>query len=441
VFLKKISFPAALAIVLCLTSSAIAQEDWLDSYIKRPEPKSGWTVKSHEKEGNLEVVCLNLTSQVWRGITWKHRIWIYRNKQTTSDLSLLLITGGRAKRERRFGEDLLSQSGGTVAILDSIPNQPLFNKLREDDLIAHTFLQYIKTGERDWPVLLPMTKSAVKAMDAIQEFSKKNWPKNPVKRFVPTGGSKRGWTTWLTGIADKRVAGIIPIVYDNLNVGAQMKHQIATWGKYSRQIDEYTKRGLQSLFDTKRGKELSALVDPYSYRHRIKDMPKLVINATNDAYWTLDALNLYWSDLGNNKNILYVPNQPHGIRDIDRVVASAAAFMRRLGENKTLPKLEWKHQATADRTSIHVNPKEKPLEVRVWVALADTKDFRKSRWRMNVLEANASGRYETFYETPDKGFKAFFVEVKYGSEKHTYTLSTSIRIIGKGLSKKQAKLY
>jgi PhoPQ-activated pathogenicity-related protein len=432
-------FPVALMALAIFALPGLAQEDWLNDYIKRPEPKSGWTVKSHDKEKDVEVVCLDMTSQVWRGITWKHRVWIYRSTKVSSDISLLLITGGRARREKRFGVDLVLASGGTVAILDSIPNQPLFNNLREDDLIAHTFLQYFKTGEKDWPLLLPMTKSAVKAMDAIEEFSRKTWPENPVKRFVPTGGSKRGWTTWLTGIADKRVAGIVPIVYDNLNVEAQMKHQIGTWGKYSQQIDEYTKRGIQKHMGTPRGIKLGALVDPYSYRHKFQKLPKLLINATNDAYWTLDALNLYWDGIGSNKNVLYVPNQPHGIRDIDRVVATAGAFVRRLSQHKLLPQLTWKHKVTAERTSITVDPKEKPLEVRVWVALSDSKDFRKARWKMNILEADEAGRYATFYETPDKGYKAFFVELKYGPAKQAFTLSTAIKILGRGLTAKKSK--
>src|SRR5262249_44914936 len=159
-----------------------------------------------------------------------------------------------------------------------------------------TFVRYVKTKDENWPLLFPMVKSVVKAMDALQEFSKQEW-KEPVESFIITGGSKRGWTSWLTGASDRRVKAIAPMVIDTLNMPEQMPHQLESFGgKYSEQIADYTTRGLTELSKTPEGKRLLEMVDPYSYRDKL-GLPKMLILGNNDPYWSTDALNLYWDGL------------------------------------------------------------------------------------------------------------------------------------------------
>ena len=49
-----------------------------------------------------------------------------------------------------------------------------------------------------------MVKSAVRAMDAVEQCVEREWS-HKVETFTVTGASKRGWTTWLTGAVDPRV--------------------------------------------------------------------------------------------------------------------------------------------------------------------------------------------------------------------------------------------
>ena len=210
-------------------------------------------------------------------------------------------------------------------MLRHVPFQPLFDGLTEDRAIALTFDRYLETGDNEWPLLLPMVKTVVRAMDTIQTFAAQEWGVQ-IGSFTVAGASKRGWTTWLTGAVDARATALAPIVIDVVNMGAQMKHASDTWGAPSPEIAPYTERHLPERLASPGGQSLLDIVDPYSYRHSLLQ-PKLIINGTNDKYWPLDALNLYWSELQGEKYILYVPNQGHDIKDYDRVIGSLVAFI------------------------------------------------------------------------------------------------------------------
>ena len=106
-----------------------------------------------------------------------------------------------------------------------------------------------------------MTKSAVRAMDLIQEFSKKELHHN-TKGFIVSGASKRGWTTWLTGANDKRVVAIAPMVIDMLNMSVNIPYQKVVWGDYSIEIEDYVKLGLAQEFGTNKENDLVKMNRP-----------------------------------------------------------------------------------------------------------------------------------------------------------------------------------
>ena len=158
---------------------------------------------------------------------------------------------------------LAERAGAVAAAVNKVPNQPLYDGRKEDALIAYTFDQFLKTGDREWPLLFPMTKSAVRAMDAVQAFCGEGGGAKPA-RFVVAGASKRGWTTWLTAAADARVAGIAPMVIDMLNMKAQTRWAEQVYGRQSEKIGDYTNLNLIERMDDPRMVELRSWVDPYS---------------------------------------------------------------------------------------------------------------------------------------------------------------------------------
>lgn len=409
--------------------------DGLRKYVARPEAVYRWEMREKITRGTSTVYDLELVSQDWQGIVWEHQLQVYQPANAKPATTMLLWNqGGRANEGSiAFGLELAEKIGTPVAFLYGIPKQPLFLGKREDALIAETFVRYLDTKDERWPLLFPMVKSLVKAMDALQEFGEREW-KLPVKSFIVTGASKRGWTTWLTAASDSRVKAIAPMVIDTLNMKAQGPYQLKSFGHYSEQIRDYTERGLVPTPETAEAQRLWAMVDPWVYRERLT-MPKLLINGVNDPYWTTDAMNLYWDDLPANKWVTYVPNAGHnleqhhenGEKDRTRAVNALAAFAKHNIRDNPMPQLRWKHDDASGQARLTVDSDHVPKAARLWVASAPTRDFRLARWKDQALTTSKS--IVANVTPPTTGCVAFFAELDFEIDSLPHQLSTQMRIL------------
>jgi len=315
----------------------------LHDYVKRPEPKFSWKQTSGQIDHNLGTIySLRLTSQEWKGIVWQHNLQVFVPAELIYPSTMLLVVSGGSnssqpdKEDMELGLKLANLSGSACAVLSQVPNQPLYDGKGEDDLIAYTFEKYLELEDATWLLLLPMVNSAIKAMDALQTFINQTLQVT-IKDFVIMGASKRGWTSWLTAAVDSRIKATMPIVIDTLNMPDQMKYQLEVWGSYSEEIGDYTVRGIQDHLGTEMGQNLVSIVDPYSYREQLT-MPKLSVIGTNDNYWVLDAMNLYWDGLPDPKYVLYVPNSGHNLEDRERAISGLTGFYRFVASDRDLPR-------------------------------------------------------------------------------------------------------
>lgn len=427
---------ASLGLALVLGGVASVRAD-LAEYVKRPEPKYTWTLKEKIDHPLGTVYDLRMTSQVWQDIPWEHQLQVYQPKDAKPNgVMFLWNTGGNANQLTiLLGMEIAKRVKAPVAFLYNIPNQPLLDGKKEDALIAETFVRYLKTKDENWPLLFPMVKSVVKAMDTLQAFSEKEW-KQPTKQFIISGGSKRGWTSWLTGAADPRVKAIAPLVIDVLNMQQQMPHQLKSFGDYSQMIQDYTNTGLVPMPTSPEAKKLWNMVDPWAYRDRLT-MPKLMILGNNDPYWTVDALNLYWDDLKGDKYVMYVPNAGHDLRQMDkdgkpdfsRVVGGLSAWTYIQSNGKKMPKLDWMHENQGDKLALTAATDQVPKGARLWVATAPTRDFRKATW--NEAPATLKDNVVTgSVQPPKEGCIAFYAELDYEVDGLKYHLSTQMRVAG-----------
>lgn len=420
----------------------VAPEKALSAYLDKADESYRWELREELEVGGCDVMRLHMTSQTWQNVPWRHVMYVIRPKQLDESRTdgVLLIGGGRwragwpdngpesveLRGEAQLMAAVAQQFGCVIGVLLQVPFQPMMGDKYEDEIIAATFAQYLKTGDPEWPLLLPMVKSAVRGMDTIVAASEKHWQLT-VNEFTVTGASKRGWTTWLTGASDSRATAIAPIVIDMLNMNVQMKHQLAAWGKYSEQIGDYTELDLPKYLDTPQGKDLQTIVDPFSYRKSLKQ-PKLLIFGTNDRYWPVDASSQYWEELEEPKYMLQVPNQGHSIDDYGRLIGTLASVHRSLHGDEKLPEMNWEFTENDGKVTLRIRAKGPVDKVSIWKAETSDRDFREAKWSQHPTKRIGDDLFEYELTKPSSGNVALFGEVLTRSKFMPGFFSTTVGV-------------
>jgi PhoPQ-activated pathogenicity-related protein len=417
--------------------ATVAPADLLTDYVATPDPSTAVEPLGSGTVAGARWRTCRLTSQTWKDAAWTHELSMVMpaEAQDTSRMVLWIDGGSGGKVPRgtmteptdavRILAAVANASGLPAAVVRQVPFQPMFGDLHEDGLIAHTFVEYTKTGDPTWPLLLPMVKSAVEAMNAAAGEAREHWGAS-VEEFIVTGASKRGWTTWLSAAVDQRVKGIVPMVIDMLSLADHVKLQVASFGRMSEELGDYTSRGIEKLLATPRGRELVQIVDPYAYRDRYT-MPKVIALGTNDPYWPLEACGLYYDGLPGPRWVSYCPNAGHGLPTA-RVAALVAAVGRHVAGIEPLPPVDWRFDAAADGAECIVRCETKPERVTLWTAASPSRDFRKARWSSQPV-AGAGPEWRTPLPAPQDGFAAGLVELEFAREPVPLVLTSGVKVL------------
>lgn len=437
----------AASIITTALLSAAEKRTALDRYVAAPDPNYKYELISTMKGEGFTTFVLDMTSQSWRSASevdrplWKHWVTITKPDKVKSDIGFLFITGGSNNSKPPSAPDpmlrgLAIDTQTIVTELRMVPNQPLTfageTKGRtEDALIAYTWDKYLRGGDEFWPARLPMTKSAVRAMDAVTAFARSDVGGGmEVSRFVVAGASKRGWTTWTTAAVDKRVIAIVPLVIDLLNVIPSFEHHWQVYGFWAPAIRDYVDMKIVDWSRTPQYKALMKIEEPYEYRDRLT-MPKMIINATGDQFFLPDSSQFYFDDLKGEKHLRYVPNADHSLRKSD-AADTLHAFYQSIVNGTKRPEFSWKFEKDG---SIKLKTSDKPAEVKLWQAgNPEKRDFRLEtigpNWKESTLEETGTGQYTARIDSPAKGWAAFFVELTYPSGgKHPFKFTTGVRVI------------
>ncbi|MEJ2702011.1 MAG: PhoPQ-activated pathogenicity-related family protein [Sedimentisphaerales bacterium] len=434
--------------VLILTATQFAAGTALDDYVAAPDASYSYHVAKTIPGPGYTAYVIELTSQTWRSknevdrTLWKHWLTIIKPNNATSDTALLWINGGSNRKSPPDAPDkmivgIALTANAVVADIKQVPNEPLTfpdggGPRSEDGIIAYTFVKFMATGDATWPLLLPMVKSAVRAMDTVQKhLTSLDTGAINIKHFVVSGGSKRGWTTWLTAAVDKRVVAIAPAVIDVLNMDEQMQHHFAAYGFYSQAIADYEDLDVFEKLSSPQAEPLLKTVDPYEYRDRYANIPKLLINSSGDQFFLPDSAQFYFADLPGEKHLRYVPNTDHGLGGSD-APQSLLAFFKSVLTGEDRPNFTW---TVRDDDSIEVKiGATRPSTVKLWQATNPTaRDFRLQTigkvWESSDLSEQGPGRYVAKVPAPPKGWTAFFVELSYPSSSgflHKFTTEVHV---------------
>lgn len=423
------------------------RETALDTYVHAPDSHYSYELIKKSRQPGGAVFLIQMTSQQWRKpgevdrTLWKHWLTIYKPASVITSTGMLFITGGLNKDEHpKPSAELASIAETThsvVAELRDVPNQTLtftgdpYGPRKEDEIIAYTWRKFLETGDETWPLRLPMTKAAVRAMDTVTSFAaSKDGGGVKVDRFFVAGASKRGWTTWTTAAVDPRVVAIAPMVIDVLNVVPSFRHHYGSYGFWATSVKNYYDEKLMDEINSPNYAKLMAIEDPFSYRERFT-MPKLLINASGDQFFLPDSAKFYFDKLPGESHLLYEANADHSLKGTD-VIESLTAFYQSVIDASPRPKVEWKMQPEG---TLRVTVSQTPATVRLWQATnPDHRDFRLEAigpaYRETALNAVSPNVYEIRVPRPEKGWTAFFVELTFtASGRFPFKFTTPVYVV------------
>ncbi len=431
--------------------------DILKQYVDTPDPAYGWNLVHSAPGDGYTLHAIEMTSQTWLTEAevdrplWTHWLMVVEPDEIRSDHGFLYISGGRNGGDPPEQANPLAlqpalATGSFTAELRMVPNQPLtfvgddYGERVEDELIAYGWDKFLQGEDPIWLARLPMTKAAVRAMDTMTAFAaSEDGGGNDVNRFVVAGGSKRGWTTWTTGMVDERVVAIAPIVIDMLNLEPSFIHHWKAYGFWAPAVGDYEREGIMDWFGDPRYLELQQIVEPYQHLEKL-DMPKYLINATGDQFFLSDSSQFYFDDLVGEKHLRYVPNTEHSLGGSDAAVGFLA-FYQAILEDVERPDVDWSVEADEMGGSITawVTNGMEPSQVLLWQASnEETRDFRVDTigrsWTSTAVEPGADGRWTGAIDTPERGWTAFYLEFAFpGPGEAPFQFSTEIKVVPEDL--------
>lgn len=371
---------------------------------------------------------IRMTSGEWldskkvENVDWLHYVDIVIPKETQTDTGIMFIDSG-VNDENYFRLDSTSVSyalrtKSVIVNIHNIPAQPVTflasdqESFYEDDLIAFAWNQFLEGGAKqkdiEWLPRLPMTRAVVRSMDLAQEITLQN--NVNVKDFVVSGASKRGWTAWTTAAVDDRVVAVVPMVIDMLNMVPSFENHYRSYGEFSPAVQSYVNYNIQDWMETDEFKTLMSYVEPYYFKEKFT-MPKYLINAGSDEFFSTDSWRFYYDELPGDKLLRYVPNTNHSLNG-RYLNDDLISYFYRIINDIDMPTLKWE---LSDNNLNVVLDYEGNYNVSIWNAKNQNgRDFRLWQegelWQKINIQKSNDNNYQVEIKDKSNGYEAIMME-------------------------------
>ena len=435
-----------LLVVSCSSETSI--ENPFEAYLSVPHPSYQYELESVIEGDSHKTYVISLISQEWspgehvREPVWKHWLTVVVPDEVSHETALLMIGSGTKDDELPENPhpiilEAALATNSITAHIHNVPSQPItfigdeYGPRSEDEIIAYGWRQFLEGGADNddaiWLGRLPMTASAMRAMDTVTDFADAELGL-AINNYVLTGASKRGWTTWTTAIFDDRVIAIAPAVIDLLNVDPSFKHHWRVYGEWSPAIRDYEEETVMSWQESSEYDRLIEILDPFSYLGSLR-MPKYLINAASDEFFLPDSWQFYWDDLPGEKYLRYIPNTGHNLSGTG-METGLISFYNHILNGRDLPDFDW--TVNPQQIEVSYSQENPPDRLRLWNAHnPESRDFRlyviDRIWMARDLTVEEDGDVSVDLQQPESGYTAWFVEAIYDAEsEYPFTETTGV---------------
>lgn len=375
-----------------------------------------------------------MTSQTWdpqpvvEPRRWGHGVELHVPSNAVPGKALLVVNNGV-----RFGDpqspdysrealrEVALKAQMAVVMISDAPNQYVtFSDgqapMREDDAVAHTWAHWMRNPEAaaELPLHVPMAAAASRAMD-LAEVELKN-AGVAVDSFIIAGASKRGWSAWLTAMADPRVSAIVPSVIEVADSSAMLQGLRQRYGgHWPIALWPYQKAEALQQLGTPRFEQLMTMMDPMQYLDEPGQrlaIPKYLVSASGDDFFAPDQVTDFQQRLPGQTSLRVLPNSDHGgVRGA--LVSTLVPVLRRLRDGAALPSVQRSVDQQGGLSTVEFS--ELPVAVKVWTA-SNSRD-RDFRYACGVRYASVTltpqQRFSLPHTAPASGWQAQFIEARF----------------------------